>query len=232
MADDPFKDQYDQGPETPWRAAGLYGHTYYKVTAPRSDTPYHAPGAEVVVSRPKTAYFPTSGEDFTMDSTDSRGDLIRYQTGDGPGGQGALFDVRHTHPFVSGMNASPQFGAHIPTLLGIAARDTRARFGEDLRSDVSLSESSSPIVHRLAEAGAVQAPQKEERNSIARDPDFLAPTRRSHVIRKMPVEEVPRSEVSAARHFVRETLRRPKQAVERTSAVAQEKQRKFFGDES
>lgn len=227
MADDPLKDSFDQGPETPWRSAGQR-YTGYFVTAPRSDTPYHAPGASVTVARPMTRYSSASGDE----GRDIHGDLIRYQTGDGPAGQEALFDVRHHHPYVSSMHASPQFGAHIPTLLGIAARDTRARFGEDLRSDVSLSETSSPIVHRLAEAGAVQAPQGETRNSVSRDPNFLAPTRRSHVIRKMPVEEVPRSEVSAARHFVRETLRRPKQFVEQTSAVAQEKQRKFFGDES
>lgn len=208
--------QFNHGPETPWSSGHTFGATY-SVTAPSSDQMYFAPGARVKVDRPTTWY--DHEDQSNVQPVDSHGDLARFQFGEGAGNQGALFGVRHTHPYVSWMEAHKDYGARIPGLLSVAALETKARFGEPLRSDRSLSESSSPIVHRLAQAGAVTAPVMESRNRMQVDPDAEVPTRRY----ESDVREVPESTVVLSRQFLRAALRRPKQVVERAVAGVSDK---------
>lgn len=216
--------QFEHGPETPWTLPVDFG-TSYRVTAPTSDQRYFAPGAEVRVSHPSTWYdYKFQG---SMDRIDQRGDLTRYQFGDRSDGQRALFGVRHTHPYVSWMSTHRDYRAHIPSLLGAAAVETRARFGEPLRSDRSLSETSSPIVHRLAQAGAVQVPKMENRNSHQVDPDAEFSTRESA---SAYVREVPAETVHLGKQFLRHALRQPKRNVSRgrVSSGLKDKQGKLF----
>ena len=220
-----FSRRFDHGPETPWASGHSFGTTY-SVTAPASDQMYFAPGARVKVDRPTTWY--DHDDQSAVEPVDSHGDLARFQFGEGPGNQGALFGVRHTHPYVSWMESHKDYGAYIPGLLSVAALEAKARYRESLRSDKSLSESSSPIVHRLAQAGAVTAPAQESRNRMRVNPDVEIPTRRY----EPDVREVPASTVNLGRQFLRTALRRPKQAVSRSvSAVGDKKstQQEMFG---
>lgn len=211
--------RYDHGPETPWKLK-YRGSTTYRVTEPSSNRPSDALGAVVDVEHPETIY---DYEDTKRPHDSVRRDLVSADAGEGPGGQGALFGVHHAHPYVSWMHASGQFGAHIPTLLATAAVETRQRFGEDLRSDSSLSDHSSPIVHRLAQAGAVQAPQNESNNGSIRNPSHLTRTRGPDSI------DVPEETVNMGRQFLRAALRRPKQNVQRSQSTPGMKQGKLFG---
>jgi hypothetical protein len=211
-----FGDRYDHGPETPWRDESIPGETRYKVTAPKSDEPFLVPGASVEVNHPWTAYVERDPDPTPVNT---HGDLVRHQHGDGPGGQASLFGVQHHHPYVAYMESHRQFGAHIPTLLSVAALETKQRFGEPLRSDKSLSERASSMVHRLAEAGVTQAPKNEVRNPLKPKSDLETASRR--MVGK--TSEVPESTVVAAKHQLRQALRRPKQAVARGAVKAGEK---------
>jgi hypothetical protein len=213
--------QFDRGPETPWATdlgRGVGGGTVYRVTAPEGEEGgvNYAPGAEVRVSGASTTY--DHFDQASAEQVDSHGDLARYQLGDGPDNQGALFGVMHRNPHVSWMSSHRDYRAHIPTLLGIAAVETKARYGESLRSDTSLSETSSPIVHRLAQAGAVEAPAMEFRNNEYHDPEKWVRTR----VGQNP-REIPESTVNTSKQFLRQALRRPRQAVQRGAAAAGDK---------
>lgn len=206
-----------QGAETPWRIQDpLY--TEYRVTAAESHFPDSAPGARLRVLKPRTEYVHnTAVVDSRPYSQDVHGDRVRTQASDGPGGQRSLFDVEHHHPYVDLMATHPDYRAHIPTMLGVAEIETRARYGEGLRSSNDLSVHSSQLVHRLAQAGATKAPSDEMRNKITANnyKKYEVSTRRS-----MPgrYEDVPDSTTSMGRQFVRNMLRQPKKAVNKAAA--------------
>ena len=213
---------FSQGPETPWKIEDpLY--TEYRVTAAESHFPDSAPGARVRALKPRTEYINnTAVVDSRPYSQDLHGDRVRTQTSDGPGGQRSLFDIEHHHPYVDLMATHPDYRAHVPTMLGVAEIETRARYGEGLRSSNDLSVHSSQLVHRLAQAGATKPPSDEMRNKITASnyKKYEVSTRRS-----MPgrYEDVPDSTTSMGRQFVRNMLRQPKQAVRRASAAASAK---------
>lgn len=213
---------FPQGSETPWRIEDpLY--TEYRVTASESNFPDSAPGARLRVLKPRTVYVNnTAVVDSRPYSQDVRGDRVRTQSSDGPGGQRSLFDVEHHHPYVDLMATHPDYRAHIPTMLGVAELETRARYGEGLRSSNDLSTHSSQLVHRLAQAGATKAPSDEMRNKISANnyKKYEVSTRSSMSGR---YADVPDSTTSMGRQFVRQMLRRPKQAVNRASAAASAK---------
>jgi hypothetical protein len=219
------EERYSHGPETPWKNHTEWG-TNYNVTAETSDELGYARGAQVRVEKPNT-YYQYKDQSIVQrhdDPIDRDGDIMRYQFGEGPGGQGALFGVRHKHPYVSWMHASDQFGAHVPTLLAIAAHDTKAQYGEPLRSDQSLSERASGMVHRLAQAGVIKAPTNETRNDQQPKGGRIQETRNQildHI-------DIPQEQVNAGRQFVRQALRGPKKAVDRVQAQVGAKQQKLF----
>lgn len=209
-----FKSGYDHGPETPWRLDVGAGETEYRVHASRSMDEYVAPGALVRVTRPATGYdlHAEVGQHSKDWSSDYQEGKFRIQRGDGPDGQGALFDVTHRSPYVSFMATHPDMRAHIPTMLSVANLETQERYREPLRPDNDLSVHSSKIVHRLAEAGAIEAPAHEQRNALTTENyrNFTVGTRHNYG----SASEVPATTVQRGRQFLREALGRPKQAVE------------------
>lgn len=196
--------------------------------------PEYTWGANVMVRGARTGYQYDGdrGRDILNSSPypDIGGtDLQTWQRGEGHHGQRSLFDVKHEHPYVSWMGTHPDMRGHIPTLLGVAAMQTRARYGEPLRSDTSLSAESQKIVDRAASAGAVQMPAFVSRNSISSSEDRF----NNYAVNTKAAgggRDIPEPEVAMGRQFVRATLRaakKPVQAPIRTAAQA--KQGKLFG---
>jgi len=212
--------EFSHGPETPWRSEEDR-KIRYRVTAPESANPDSAPAAVVEVAKPRTHYFP-QGEISRYSGTfssDTRTDRVRMQEGDGPRGQGSLFDVHHFSPYVQYTATHPEMRAHIPTLLSTANVESQHRWGEPLKSDNNLSEHSSRMVRRLAEAGAVEPPENETRNDMsAEDYRRFEDYTRGHG----PGEhsEVPAATVQMGKQFLRDALRGPRQAVKRGAATA------------
>lgn len=221
---------YNVGPETPWKYKDSSGRTVYTVTSPTSEGGLGTYGATVQVSRPVTHYDYEDQGSLTGPHDRSL-DLNRFASGDGPHGQGALFGVRHIHPHVSWMSASRQFGSYIPSLLSIAATETKARYGEGLRSDTSLSSTSAPIVQRLAESGSVAMPKNWHQNN--RVPDDR-PHYATRLLKKETAQEIPEETVRISRQFLREALRRPRQPVSEQSSGSgpkAHKQQTLFGED-
>ena len=196
--------------------------------------PEFTPGAEVQVKKPRTEY--NYDGDARRDYNNRSGrsdhygnDYSTWQRGEGPGGQRSLFDVDHHHPYVSWLGTHPDFRGHIPTMLGVAALESKRRFGEPLRSDTSLSEESRKIVERAAEAGAVSMPHFVSPNTISSKEEkfsnYMVTTKAAGGGR-----DVPEPEVAMGRQFVRDTLRAAKKPVQAPiRAAAQAKQEKLFG---
>lgn len=200
------------------------------------------PGASVHVRSPRTEYEYDGSTIRDMrtrsgHSDDYSDDLSTWRRGDGPEGQRSLFDVAHHHPYVSWMGTHPDFRGHVATLLGVAATQTKARYGEYPRSDTSLSAESQRIVERAAAAGAVKMPNFVSPNNYSsRDSQhYLIPTQGSQdspADREYPATKsstVPQGDVEVGRQFARSVLRRPKQLVEHAQQVAGAKQQKLFG---
>ena len=196
--------------------------------------PEFTPGAEVQVTKPRTRYEydGAPARDYnvrTGRSADYANDFSTARRGDGPDGQMSMFDAVHFHPFVHWMGTHPDFRGHIPTMLGVAALETKRRFGENLRSDTSLSAESQKIVERAAQAGAVQMPQFVSPNTISSKEEKFA----NYVVATKAAgggRDVPKPEVSMGRQFVRDTLRAAKKPIQAPiRAAASAKQEKLFG---
>lgn len=219
-----FRNGYDHGPETPWRANFGDGYTTYLVHGSHSDDVLNVPGAKVRVSHPGTGYdLNPEISDYTKAySADYQDGKYRVQRGDGPDGQGALFDVHHRSPYVNFMASHPDFRHHIPTLLAVANIESQERFREPLHPDSSLSVHSSKIVHRLAEAGVIKPPSHETRNDLTAEDykNYTVASRNMHESRKV---EIAPSTIQRGKQFLREALGRPRQAVQGAVAGVSEK---------
>ena len=201
----------------PWKVTNSqYRYTQYNASDSNDTRPY-TEAATVTVEHPVTNYDLTPELDAYQRtySRDMNLDRHRTQTGEGDHGQGALFDVYHRKPYVSYLASHPEYRGHVGTLLGVAALETKQRFGELPVPDSDLSVHSSRIVHRLAQSGAVEAPRNETRNDFTADnfTDFQVPNRN---FAPGQVSDIPRSTINMGRHLLREALRRPKQAVKQS----------------
>lgn len=222
--------------QTPvWRWSGGDEVGYATGYDPSPAHPEFTPGAEVIVRAPKTRYdYEGSAKRNYLDKN-ARSDIYgddhsTWQRGDGPHGQRSLFDVEHHHPYVGWLGTHPDFRGHIGTLLGVAATDSRRRFGESLRSDTSLSQESRRIVERAAAGGAVRMPDFVSPNDISSREDkysnYVVATRAAGGGRN-----IPEPEIAIGRQFVRDVLRRPRQAIEKASEISGAKkaqQQEFF----
>lgn len=221
--------------EESWKSTDdWYENTRYQITeTPERLDQTEAPGVRVVVEHPSTHYGYESQPpgnppnhhweevNERLRSKDISDNLYREQAGEGPDGQQALFNISHKHPYVGFMATHPAYRHHVASLLGVAALETRARYGEDLRSDNSLSESSSKMVHRLAEAGIVSPPSNEQRNNLTRRhfADYWIGTPLADIQEKRRVEFLPSNTMRVGRQFAREVLRRTRQSVDRARPV-------------
>jgi hypothetical protein len=181
-------------------------------------------GAEVGLTHPKTTYDDVLDNPFyqrAQDPQDFSTDRHRVQTGEGERGQRALFDVFHRKPYVDWMATHPDFRGHVGTMLGVVGLESKHRFGEIPAADNNLSVHSSRVVDRLAQAGAIKAPEGEQRNGIStgefHDLQVMNPRRDpSH-------QEIPRSTVAMGRQFLRDALRGPKKQVTKSVKTVSEK---------
>jgi hypothetical protein len=180
-------------------------------------------GAEVGLTHPSTTYDDISTKPFYQEKNqhDYESDRHRVQIGEGAHGQRALFDVFHRKPYVDWMATHPDFRGHVGTMLGVVGVESKHRFGEIPAADTDLSVHSSRVVDRLAQAGAIKAPEGEQRNGITADEfhDFQV----RNPVRDPQTEEVPRSTVAMGRQFLRDALRGPKKQVTKSVKAVSEK---------
>jgi hypothetical protein len=78
--------------------------------------------------------------------------------GDGPGNQQALFNVFHQPPRINSLHADPSMNTEAMNLVGIAAHQSKKRYGEEPIPDSDLSEHSSRMVRHLANLGITKPP--------------------------------------------------------------------------
>lgn len=206
--------------------------------------PDFTPGASVVVRSPRTSYEYDGSVSRDMRNRsglpdDYGDDHSTWRRGDGPHGQRSLFDIKHQHPYVSWLGTHPDFRGHVATLLGVAATQTKARYGEYPRSDTSLSRESRRVVERAAAAGAVRMPDFVSPNdySSRNSSNYTVPTQGSMdypANKELPAttsRTLPRPDVELGRQFARSVLRRPRQAIEKASEISGVKkaqQQEFF----
>jgi hypothetical protein len=196
--------------------------THYFVTD-RSRKGMFTEGAEIGLTHPDTTYDDISGNPFYQEKNqeDFESDRHRVQIGEGENGQRALFDVFHRKPYVGWMASHPDFRGHVGTMLGVVGVESKHRFGEIPAADTDLSVHSSRVVDRLAQAGAIKAPEGEQRNDITADEfhDFQV----RNPVRDPRNQEIPNSTVAMGRQFLRDALRGPKKQVTRSVTAVSEK---------
>jgi hypothetical protein len=181
--------------------------TIYAVQDPGHSTgPYGVPTAEVQVYTPEDEYH------YNQDAV-ARGHSLGSGWPVAPSveahGQTPLFSVEHTPPTVDWMASHKDLRHHIPALMGIAANDTRSRFGEIPSADSDLSVYSSRLVDRLAAKGVI-APRDQSRplNSFStKHPSTNEYT--SFDYQGVHTAEVSAHEVARGSHTIRTALRGP-----------------------
>jgi hypothetical protein len=93
---------------------------------------------------------------------------IRHE-GDGEHGQQSLFNVFHQPPRIDSLFADPSMNTEAMNLVGIAAHESKKRYGEEPIPDSDLSEHSSRMVQHLVNLGITKTtkpPEGQEPNEI------------------------------------------------------------------
>lgn len=190
------------------------------------------PGAEAHVSAPRTRYIYGDSGSSVQQSDEYVTQHIGSRESDG---QGALFGVTHTHPEMHWLVSHPDMRGHVPTMLGIAALETHARYGEYPRPADNLSDQSTRMVEKLASVGATKMPSHIDWNPMSsedhsdRGPD-LAFVRRDAAEGSIRMHD--KGTASVGRQFIRSVLRGPKRSVPPPSVTesTKGKQQKLFGE--
>jgi hypothetical protein len=73
-----------------------------------------------------------------------------------------LFNTQWTPPKIDSMAATADSGHRIPALLGAAALESKARYGQLPVASDSLSKHSAPIVQHLVDKGIIESPHAVE----------------------------------------------------------------------
>lgn len=167
-------------------------------------------GAMVHLDQPRTEYYYPRISPGYQENWDTRTESHRYGPEDVHDGIGrvrgrqqTLFGYHHVRPTVDFMLANRGYQHYAASLLGVAALESRARYGEDPVASSDLSPHSSRLVGRLARAGAVQypGPDEEHRNTL----DF--PDHPAAYLWGSKYEEIQPSRMAAGRRAVVEAIR-------------------------
>ncbi len=90
-------------------------------------------------------------------------------------GQGELFKVHHTPPIVDTLFSHHDLKGEVPGLLGRAALESKAQFGEYPEASTDLSRHSKGIVDRLVSKGIIKDPfeakARREQEFLGGDPE-------------------------------------------------------------
>lgn len=198
--------------------------TYYGVQ-PTNEESFRVPTAEIKVNKPHTKYFynqefPKAGEpewgqypgqgNHVMQPYEQKYGSYGYDDNGEPlkdhvPGQYDFFAVNHTPAAVDEMFAHHSMRHHLPTLLGMAARDAGWPTNPIVGGE-SLSAHSRPIVDRMVERGLLTPRQGGYRsNGISdSDPEYHDFKTYDHTLLN---DAVPASEVSEGRKLFRNALR-------------------------
>lgn len=96
--------------------------------------------------------------------------------GDGEHGQQSLFNVFHQPPRIDSLFADPSMNTEAMNLVGIAAHESKKRYGREPIPDSDLSEHSSRMVQHLVNLGITKntkPPKWQEPNEIQKGPRLL-----------------------------------------------------------
>jgi hypothetical protein len=132
--------------------------------------PGQASGAAITVTAPqdlyRTLHYPTKMDPKPrFDDFQNRTDYEPEKETE-PGEQMGLFNHYHEAPKVFSLAATPDARHHVGALLGMAALESHARYGETPQASSDLSPNSAPVVQRLIDKGLVKAPDQSDHNAI------------------------------------------------------------------
>lgn len=205
------------------------------------DDRYIMPTAKTMVQRPvdEYSYHRRNYNDFyskSPEDPDAGSHSVLGWDGDprrdkfeASGGQGKLFDVKHRAPKLDLLFAHEDLRPHAMGLLGRAALESHARYGQYPEASDDLSQHSEKIVRRLADKGIIKYPEHlmyppDENgkidNGISDDDSFYRQYKEGpHFGQKAETDygrtnmDLPDWHQNLGSQFIRHALRRPQQGL-------------------